>query len=338
MDSFFSFIKKYYTSFWARNGVLIAIALIFSLLGNSFQTAETRVNPVNLVILGIANIGLIIIYNHFILRLFLFKNRIIPFLLLFVTHIAVITLFTMYVTRYLLGKPFVADYMQFLPDIIFNTFLISFFYFLHYNFLNYIKLNEIQILSHKTEIDYLKQQVNPHFLLNSLNNLYGVSLTNPGEVPNKIIELTDLLRYQIETIKKEYNSLENEKEFIEKYISYSKWKLQNISLKSTEIGIFKNFKITPMLFLPLVENAVKYANSDKNPTISILWEFGESKFDFIISNNFQDNKNEKFSTKTGLANLEKRLSLFHPDSKLTIEESNNHFKAILSLWNLPIHA
>ncbi|HOY13653.1 MAG TPA: histidine kinase [Saprospiraceae bacterium] len=244
----------------------------------------------------------------------------------------------MYVTRPLLNKSFISDFTVFLPDIIFNTFLISIFYFLHYNFLKYIKVNEIQILNHQTEIEYLKQQVNPHFLLNSLNNLYGVSLTNPSEVPNKIIELADLLKYQIETIKKEYNSLENEKEFIEKYIGYSKWKLQNISIKSAEVGNFKNYKITPMLFLPLIENAVKYANLDKNPMISILWEFGDSKFDFTITNNFTDNKNEKFSTKTGLLNLQKRLSLFHPDSKLTVEENTNNFKVVLSLWNLNIHA
>lgn len=338
MDSFFAFTKKYYTSFWIRNGILTLIALTFNLVGNSFQPVSSKGNPFFLVVLGVANIGLIIFYNHIILRLFLFQKRIILFLVSFVAYIGLLTFHVMYVTRYLLNKPIISDYMLFLPDIIFNTLLISFFYFLHYNFLKYIKVNEIEILNRQTEIDYLKQQVNPHFLLNSLNNLYGVSLTNPSEVPNKIIELTDLLKYQIETVKKEYNSLENEKEFIDKYISYSKWKLQNIVVKSSEIGNFKNFKITPMLFLPLIENAVKYSNSDKNPMISIVWEFSDSKFNFVISNNFQDNKSEKFSTKTGLLNLEKRLSLFHPDSKLTVEENNTNFKVILSLWNLTIHA
>lgn len=338
MDNFFAFLKKYYTNIYTRNGILIIIALSFSLLSNSFRSPEDKVNPFTLTLLDLTNIVMIIVYNHYILRLFLFKKKYVLFLALFAVYMAFITLFTMYVTRPLLNKSFISDFKVFLPDIIFNTFLISFFYFLHYNFLKYIKVNEIQIVNHQTEIEYLKQQVNPHFLLNSLNNLYGVSLTNPSEVPNKIIELADLLKYQIETIKKEYNSLENEKEFIEKYIGYSKWKLQNISIKSAEIGNFRNYKITPMLFLPLIENAVKYANLDKNPMISILWEFEDSKFDFTITNNFTDNKNEKFSTKTGLLNLQKRLSLFHPDSKLTVEENTNNFKVVLSLWNLNIHA
>ncbi|HMS67186.1 MAG TPA: histidine kinase [Saprospiraceae bacterium] len=338
MDNFFAFLKKYYTNIYTRNGILIIIALSFSLLTNSFRSPEDKVNPFSLTLLNLTNIIMIIVYNHYILRLFLFRKKYVLFLVLFGVYMAFITLFTMYITRPLLNKSFISDFAVFLPDIIFNTFLISFFYFLHYNFLKYIKVNEIQILNHQTEIEYLKQQVNPHFLLNSLNNLYGVSLTNPSEVPNKIIELADLLKYQIETIKKEYNSLENEKEFIEKYIGYSKWKLQNISIKSAEIGSFKNYKITPMLFLPLIENAVKYANLDKNPMISILWEFGDSKFDFTITNNFTNNKNEKFSTKTGLLNLQKRLSLFHPDSKLTVEENTNNFKVVLSLWNLNIHA
>ena len=200
--------------------------------------------------------------------------------------------------------------------------------------MKYIQLKDIEALDIQNEIDYLKQQLNPHFLLNALNNLYSVSLTNPANVSHKIIELSDLLKYQIETNKKNYNYLLEEKIFIEKYIDYSKWKLQNITIKTSEKGEIQNYRITPMLFLPLVENAIKYSNFERNPTININWIFSDSKFIFTISNNFRDNKNENFSTQTGLKNLQKRLQLFHPENSLEIIEINNNFTVNLTLWNL----
>ncbi len=338
MDNFFALIKKYYTNFAIRNGILIALGLILGQIENSLQQQAERENPFSLALLGICNYGLIVFYNHIILRLFLFQKRIILFSLLFVSYMAILTLFIMYGSPGILGDPFKTDYARLLPDIIFNTILISLFYFFHYFFLQYIKQQEIELLNHKTEIENLKQQLNPHFLFNSLNNLYGVSLANPADVSNKIIELSDLLKYQIETSKKDYSSLEGEKEFIEKYINYSKWKLQNITINSTETGEAKNYRLTPMIFAPLLENAIKYSNFDKNPIINIHWVFSNSKFSFKISNTFNDNQSEPFSTKSGLKNLKKRLELFHPKSSLEIEEKNNVFTANVTIWDLTIHA
>ncbi|MGL4596911.1 MAG: histidine kinase, partial [Bacteroidia bacterium] len=250
MDKFFTYIKKYYTSFAIRNGILISLGIIFGQLENSLREPEDRVNPFSLALLSLTNYGLVVFYNHIILRLFLFQKRIILFVLLFVSYMVFLTLFIMYGTPSIMGDPFKTNFLQLLPDVIFNTILISLFYFFHYFFLQYIKQQEIELLNHKTEIENLKQQLNPHFLFNSLNNLYGVSLSNPAEVSNKIVELSDLLKYQIETSKKDYSSLEGEKEFIEKYISYSKWKLQNITINTTESGEAKNYRLTPMIFSP----------------------------------------------------------------------------------------
>lgn len=338
MDNLFNFIKKGYTSFKIRNGFLVSLGLIFSLLGNSLKEPTSQQNWISLVLIIFSNYGLVVVYNHIILRLFLFKKRFLLFIPLFVAYMAIITLFVMYGSPAILNKPFKTDFVQLLPDVIYNTILISLFYFFHFYFLKFINEQDIQILNQKTEIDNLKLQLNPHFLLNSLNNLYGVSLTKPTEVPAKIIELTDLLKYQIETSKKDYNSLREEKIFIEKYIAYSEWKLQNITINSTETGKPNNFEITPMVFLPLVENAIKYSNFKKNPIIDINWNFSDTKFIFSISNAFQDNKSEFFSTKSGLQNLKKRLSLFHPDSKLEVDEQDNQFKVSISLWNLNILA
>jgi sensor histidine kinase YesM len=338
LDTFFAFIKKRYTNIWIRNGILISLLIFFNLMSNSTQPVQEKNNPFAFVISIALNFLFAFVHNHILLRRFLFEKKIIKYILLFIVFVIATALLVMYITPFILSKPYRTNIPQILLGVVSDTMMLSIFYFLHFYFLKYIKMNEIQILNQKTEIENLKQQLNPHFLLNSLNNLYGVSLSNPTEVPSKIIELTDLLKYQIETSKKDYNSLVDEKSFIEKYIAYSKWKLQNITINSTEVGEMKNYKVTPMVFLPLVENAIKYSNFEKNPIIKLQWTFSDAKFIFTIINSFKDNQSQIFSTKSGLKNLTKRLELFHPDSKLEIEEKNNNFTVSVTIWNLTILA
>lgn len=119
---------------------------------------------------------------------------------------------------------------------------------------------------------------------------------------------------------------------------YAQWKSKNISIKNEEIGEIKNYKITPMIFLPLLENALKYCNFEKNPVINLKWIFEKDAFTFTISNNYIDNYKEHFSTKSGLKNLRKRLQLFHPSSKFEITKSKNVYTTSITLWNLDILA
>lgn len=328
-------LKKYYLNIWIRNGIVFFLMAFFNLLSNAIDTTQKPDNPWAILLILFIVHFLVFINNHFFIRVYFLKKKYLIFIFASILYILVFGFFLM------IGFPFLLNNNEPLLDIpntaisiIVNTLIAITVYFFHYNFLKYINLKDSEALNIQNEMDYLKQQLNPHFLLNALNNLYSVSLTNPSNVSNKIIELSDLLKYQIETNKKDYNYLFDEKKFIEKYIEYSKWKLQNITIQTTEKGDIKNFRITPMLFLPLVENAIKYSNFERNPIIKINWVFSDSKFTFTISNAFKETKHEKFSTKTGLKNLKKRLLLFHPDSSLEITEIDTNFTVNLTLWNL----
>ncbi len=335
MEKLFSILKKYYLNIWIRNGILFSVNAFVFMLSNAIDDSTTRYNSFN-VLLNITSIYvLVFIHNHFLLRNLLINKTFVKYLIGLIIYIALFCYLWMFGFPLLLNDSSIAqNFIDSILSIILNTFTVSVIYILHFYFLKYIHLKEIKSLNIQNEMDYLKQQLNPHFLLNALNNLYSVSLTNPDNVSHKIIELSDLLKYQIETNKKDYNYLFDEKKFIEKYIDYSKWKLQNITILSNETGEIKNFRITPMLFLPLIENAIKYSNFERNPVININWIFGDSKFAFTISNAFKENKNENFSTQTGLKNLKKRLQLFHPENSLEIIEGTNNFTVNLTLWNL----
>jgi LytS/YehU family sensor histidine kinase len=208
------------------------------------------------------------------------------------------------------------------------------FYFMHLSILSHIQQTEKKLEHSFSEINYLKQQLNPHFLLNAINNLYGVALSTPNDVPDKILELSDLLKYQINTIKKDWIALQVEMDFIDKYLNYTKWKSSTINITEEVNGSFQNFLITPLIFLPLIENAVKYSAHTKAPKITMQWTFADNELVFSISNNFSENKSNLQSTKTGITNLERRLELYHPQSKLTLSQNNTNFTAQLKLWKL----
>ncbi len=335
MEQLTSILKKYYLNIYIRNVILFSINAFFFILSNALDDSKTSYNFFSLLLHLVLIYGLVFFHNYVLLRNLLVKKKVIGYVLGLIAYFAMFCYLWMFGFPLLLNDPSSAlNLSDSILSIFANTFIVALFYILHYYFLKYIKLKEIEAINIQNEMDYLKQQLNPHFLLNALNNLYSVSLTNPMNVSHKIIELSDLLKYQIETNKKDYNYLFDEKKFIEKYIEYSKWKLQNILILSNEIGEIKNYLITPMLFLPLIENAIKYSNFERNPVININWIFSNSKFIFTISNAFKENKNENFSTQTGLKNLKKRLQLFHPESNLEIIENNNNFTVNLTLWNL----
>jgi sensor histidine kinase YesM len=335
LEKIIAFIKKCYLHIWARNAILFVLIIFFNLLGNAIDKGNDKDQPLAIFTILSATMVLIFIYNHFVLRLCLFKKKYILFLIATILWGALFCFGLMVIFPLILHKPESAlDLPNALVSVFVNVLITSIVYFFHFHFLKYIHFKEVEALSMKTEMESLKQQLNPHFLLNALNNLYSVSLANPMTISGKIIELSDLLKYQIETSKKDYHSLLEEKKMIEQYITYSQWKLQNMTINTNEIGTLQDYKITPMVFLPLIENAIKYASFEKNPIIHIHWVFSPSQLVFTISNAFDSNKVETFSTRSGLKNLKKRLELFHPDSQLEIKEIATNFTASITIWNL----
>ncbi len=189
-------------------------------------------------------------------------------------------------------------------------------------------------LATEKELATLKQQMNPHFLLNALNNLYGVALSSPQKVPDKILELSDLLTYQIETSKKEWISLLEEMTFAEKFLRYMEWKTKGLTVEITMEGEIRDYRITPMIFLPLLENAVKYSLEMPSPSVAVAWIFHENKIEVTIINNYESSSRAVTSTKMGVENLQRRLELYHPQHELTLTKKEHQFTAKLLLWNL----
>ncbi|MFN8889485.1 MAG: histidine kinase, partial [Cyclobacteriaceae bacterium] len=129
----------------------------------------------------------------------------------------------------------------------------------------------------RKELSYLKDQTNPHFLLNALNSVYGIALTKPALVADKIAELSYLLHYQLKSSRLEKVNIADEIEFVKRYIEFKKSKTNQLDLSFEVIGEFVGRYLPPLLFFPPIENALKYAAGSENPSVKIQWNFERDK-------------------------------------------------------------
>ena len=199
-----------------------------------------------------------------------------------------------------------------------------------------MKLKEIENKQLKAELNLLKAQVNPHFLFNTLNNLYGLITQNQNQKAAEItLKLADLMRYLLESSKADKVSLNKEIQFLEDYLSLEKIRLSpKTDLKFTVSRIKKEIFIPPMLFIPMVENAFKHGlntiSTDSFAHFSLSVQGDELFFEAINSVGKSPENSEKSGT--GLENLKKRLQLIYPQKhQLELEQTSNQFKVILHI-------
>ena len=182
------------------------------------------------------------------------------------------------------------------------------------------------------ELESLKGQLNPHFLFNTLNNLYSLSLIKSDDAPNMIIKLSDLMSYIIYDSKVDYISMKKEIAFTSNYISLEKLRLQeHLNLKIDINCTDDERMIAPLLFMPFIENAFKYTPKDTDKSfIYIKIETIENGPIQLRVENSKDivaieNKDNKHSG-LGIQNVSKRLELIYPGNHLlTVEDKEDTF-------------
>jgi len=183
------------------------------------------------------------------------------------------------------------------------------------------------------ELLFLKAQLNPHFLFNSLNSIYSLANKKSDYTTDAIVTLSELMRYMIYETDKEYVPLHKEIDYIKNYIS-----LQNLRLKDSSgvrFNVHGNLdqKIEPLLLISFIENAFKYGTDytgKTNITIKIIVE--ENNLTLKVSNYISLKEKNNPNSGFGIQNIESRLNLLYPKSHiLKIGEFDNLYKVELSL-------
>ena len=187
----------------------------------------------------------------------------------------------------------------------------------------------------KTELAFLKNQINPHFFLNTLNNIYSLVESNPQEGQKAILQLSKLMRYLLYDTEQNYTKLSQEIEFLKNYLELMKLRLSNkVKLAVTFPDNCFDLSIPPLIFLPFIENAFKHGISYRRPSyIDILISVHPESLYFACRNSRGGNGDTANSgSGIGLENVKKRLALlFHDHHQLTINETETDFEVILNI-------
>jgi LytS/YehU family sensor histidine kinase len=176
--------------------------------------------------------------------------------------------------------------------------------------------------------------VNPHFLFNTLNNLYGLIIQNQNIKASEItLRLSDLMRYILKSSKETKVNLQDEIKFIEDYLTIEKIRLtNNVEIKFEFSGIDKDVLIAPLLFIPMVENAFKHGlqNISLDNYAHFFLSIQGNEVFFEVENSIGRKTDKQTNSGTGLINLRKRLQLIYPQKhQLEINKTETNFKAIL---------
>ncbi len=192
----------------------------------------------------------------------------------------------------------------------------------------------------KGELQLLQSQLSPHFLFNTLNNLYGLSITQHEKIPPLLLRLSDLLRYSVYEAGETYVPLKMEMEYISNYIEFEKIRMGNRLVLETDIAanISTEIKIAPMLLIVFVENAFKFAGntSASNSFIDIRMAIENDVIVFKVVNSYSREKDHRKlpgkNSGMGLANVYKRLELLYPfEHILNINPEPEQYTIMLQL-------
>lgn len=173
----------------------------------------------------------------------------------------------------------------------------------------------------QSELNLLQSQLSPHFLFNTLNNLYGISITQHERVPELLLKLSSLLRYSVYDTKKSFVPITEELEYILNYISFEKLRISDRLVLQTDIELINNPKITiaPMVLIVFIENAFKHARNtlDQKIYIHISLKITGYFIAFSVENSYskvkQENRTIQGRSGLGLANTIRRLNLLYEE-------------------------
>ncbi|HEX9826264.1 MAG TPA: sensor histidine kinase [Flavobacteriaceae bacterium] len=193
---------------------------------------------------------------------------------------------------------------------------------------------EIEVQKSATELSFLKNQLNPHFLFNSLNSIYSLTTKKSNDAPEAVITLSELMRYMLYETDNDFVLLKEELEYIQNYIKLQRLRIaKNENVTINIHGSISNQKIRPLLLISFIENAFKYGTDFKgNTEIKIEIHVKEDELQFTCINLIGDRKADKVSSGIGLQNTKDRLELLYPDKHtLLVEEKDDRFIVKLTL-------
>jgi len=197
---------------------------------------------------------------------------------------------------------------------------------------------DLQNQSLKSELKYLKSQVNPHFLFNTLNSLYALTLKKSDLAPEIVLRLSEMMRYMLYECNERVVPLEKEINYIENYLELEKIRHGNkFEIKFTQNGNHEYLKIAPLMFMPFIENSFKHGLHSQPDAayVNIQMDIQADEINLQVDNSrppVMPMSIRKKSGGVGLVNVKRRLKLIYPSQHtLQIDKTPNSFHVNLKI-------
>lgn len=199
------------------------------------------------------------------------------------------------------------------------------------------EVEELQTSVKESELQFLKSQINPHFLFNNLNNMYSHAIEQSPKTPSIILELSSVLRYMLYDCKENFVALRKEIEHLKNFTQLNELQIEDrgeVTFQSEQIP--NGYLIAPLILTVFIENAFKHSTASQSEDIFINIKINvtpSGELDFECKNSYlADTNTEKLTNGIGLQNVKKRLKLLYPNAhKLDINDTDNSYSVHLKM-------
>jgi LytS/YehU family sensor histidine kinase len=292
-------------------------------------------------VLKISYLALLVYFANLVLvPQFLYKKKYFVFGLLFVGVTAVCSFLKLLMMSWVLQDPYLLDAVH-IKEKVYNNFVTQLFLVLASiglkSAIDYLqvqkKLAEVGKQKLEAELNFLKSQVNPHFLFNSLNAVYFLIDKNNIPARNALHKFSEMLRYQLYECNDNKIPIEKEIAYLKDYVALQQLRISNTEIEFDCAGDVTNFSIEPLLLIPFVENSFKHlSHFDKEGqnSVKIALSRTNGSMHFSVYNTTENNY--LHSGGIGLENVKKRLQLLYPGKHdFSIRKKPNWFGVELTL-------
>jgi len=283
---------------------------------------------------------------------FLIRKKIFLFIVLFLVSAPVFTALSRFNTMFFLipwqypdavdtYTVFSSRFLASIPSLYFTVLAAAAIKLFFYFYKNEVERNELAKEKLDAEMKFLKAQIHPHFLFNTLNNLYVLAKKKSDQTADVVMQLSDILRYILYDCSREVVPLAKELEVVKNYIALEKIRYrENLRIIFNITGEPNGVMVPPLILLPLVENAFKHGVSTdiSNPFITLTLKIEANKIEFLVFNSKSETdvtSRSGHDNGIGLVNLKNRLELgFRNKYRLEIFEGKQDFSTSLNFFGL----
>jgi two-component system, LytTR family, sensor kinase len=195
---------------------------------------------------------------------------------------------------------------------------------------------ELETRTMQTELNFLKSQINPHFLFNTLNSLYALTLKKSDAAPEVVIKLSEMMRYMLYECNEPLVPLSKEVSYIRNYLDLEKLRHKNMDIKFDVEGVMNDMNVAPLIFIAFIENAFKHgaSNAIEPGFVQIHILIENNEVNMYVENSKAEKQpmmEHKRSGGIGLVNVKRRLDILYPKLyQLDIYDNPNTYG--VNLW------